>query len=144
MRRSFAAVVIALSLSVTVLSASTSVADERTPLGTAAERQATRTSADRVLARAVEAVEGTDPDPTRSVTLALRDLSLALPDLDATERKRADALLARPSNGPNDEFGDGYTVPRRRSARRRSASTGSTAPPTHRRARSGSTRTSRS
>ena len=112
MRRPFAAVVIALSLSVSVLSvgSASSAADETSD----GARPSADTTADRVLATAVRAVAGTSPDPTRSVTLALRDLSLALPGLDPTERKRAHALLARPTNGPGDDFGDGYTVPSRK------------------------------
>lgn len=117
MRRSFAAVAVvvvaAVGLSGSVLSAATSssAVDDRSAADTAAARQLAETTADRALAEAVEALAGAAPETGESVTLALRDLSLALPDLDPTERKRAHALLARPTNGPNDDFGDGYTVP---------------------------------
>ncbi|WP_165807156.1 MXAN_6640 family putative metalloprotease [Nocardioides currus] len=49
----------------------------------------------------------TDP----SATVALRDLWLARPDLTGTEAAEATALLARPTDGPADPFGNGYTVP---------------------------------
>ena len=112
MRRSLAAVVIGLSLLATSLSAATpSTADEgRTPPGPDAQ-QVAETAADQALAEATAVLAGTAPAAATSPTLALRDLSLALPDLDPTERKRAHALLARPTNGDNDAFGDGYTVP---------------------------------
>ena len=54
-----------------------------------------------------------------NATLALRDLFVALPRLDPTERKQAQGLLARPTDGDGDEYGDGYTVPRRSAAVRR-------------------------
>lgn len=50
-----------------------------------------------------------DADP--SATLALRDLWMARPDLDGTEELEADSLLARPTDGAADPFGNGYTVP---------------------------------
>ena len=67
--------------------------------------------ADQALAVATRVLEGEaktkDPDPT----IALLQLSKALPDLDATERREARRLLARPTNGDNDRFGDGYNSP---------------------------------
>ena len=33
-----------------------------------------------------------------------------LPALDGREERRGEALLARPTDGPNDPYGDGYTV----------------------------------
>jgi len=49
----------------------------------------------------------TDP----SATLALRDLWVARPDLAGEEAVEATALLARPTDGTADPFGNGYTVP---------------------------------
>ena len=46
-----------------------------------------------------------------SATVALRDLWLARPDLTGADAVEADALLARPTDGPQDPFGNGYTVP---------------------------------
>ena len=45
-----------------------------------------------------------------SATLALRDLWAALPSLAGAERRRAEALLARPTDGAADPYGFGYTV----------------------------------
>ena len=113
MRRSFAAVVIASCLAVSVLPSvsSPSAAEGRSPTDPGTAGQLAEASADEALTEAAQALAGDVPETGESVTLALRDLSLALPDLDPAERKRAHALLARPTNGPNDDFGDGYTVP---------------------------------
>jgi Family of unknown function (DUF6055) len=46
-----------------------------------------------------------------SATVALRDLWLARPDLPGSEALEATALLARPTDGTADPFGNGYTVP---------------------------------
>jgi hypothetical protein len=46
----------------------------------------------------------------RDGTLVLRDLALAREQLRGEERRRADALLARPTDGRDDPFGDGYTT----------------------------------
>jgi hypothetical protein len=44
------------------------------------------------------------------VSLALRDLALALPRLEGAERRRAKAILARPTDN-RDPIGDSYSVP---------------------------------
>ncbi len=44
------------------------------------------------------------------VSLAMRDLFAALPRLDAADRRTAQGLLARPTDGRSDPLGDGYTV----------------------------------
>lgn len=49
----------------------------------------------------------TDP----SATVALRDLWMARPDLTGEAAVQAESLLARPTDGPADPFGNGYTVP---------------------------------
>ena len=46
-----------------------------------------------------------------SATVALRDLWMARPDLTGAEAVEAEALLARPTDGAGDPFGNGYTVP---------------------------------
>lgn len=61
-------------------------------------------TADRVLAG-----DALPTDP--SATLALRDLWVARPDLAGEEAAEATALLARPTDGTADPFGNGYTVP---------------------------------
>ena len=49
-----------------------------------------------------------DAEPAADATTALHDLAVAYPELDRAERKRADGLLARPTDGNQDVFGDGY------------------------------------
>lgn len=49
-----------------------------------------------------------EPDPSREATVELAALTDALPMLEGAERRRARALLARPTDGRNDRYGDGY------------------------------------
>ncbi len=74
------------------------------PAPASRESVSTLDTAGRVLAGDARA---TDP----SATVALRDLWMARPDLTGTEALEAEALLARPTDGAGDPFGDGYTVP---------------------------------
>lgn len=53
--------------------------------------------------------EARTADP--SATVALRDLWLARPDLTGAEAVQAEALLSRPTDGADDPFDNGYTVP---------------------------------
>jgi hypothetical protein len=46
--------------------------------------------------------------PDREASAALSELADALPLLDGAERRRARGLLARPTDGADDQFGDGY------------------------------------
>lgn len=46
--------------------------------------------------------------PDRDASAALSQLADALPLLDGAERRRARGLLARPTDGATDQFGDGY------------------------------------
>ncbi|MBW3592641.1 MAG: hypothetical protein KY396_03010, partial [Actinobacteria bacterium] len=46
----------------------------------------------------------------REATLVLRDLAIRLDRLRGTERKRGEALLARPTLGASDPSGNGYTT----------------------------------
>ncbi|MDI6909607.1 MXAN_6640 family putative metalloprotease [Nocardioides sp.] len=55
--------------------------------------------------------------PRPDATLALRDLFRALPDLGADDRRAAQRLLARPTEGAGDPQGDGYLVPAKRTCR---------------------------
>jgi hypothetical protein len=59
-------------------------------------------------ARRVTSGEALPQDP--SATLVLRELWLKRKDLRGAERRQADGLLARPSDGSRDEYGFGYTV----------------------------------
>ncbi len=47
----------------------------------------------------------------RAATLILRDLVARLDGLTASQLRQARAILARPTDGALDAFGDGYTVP---------------------------------
>jgi hypothetical protein len=110
MRRTIAVAGVVLATALAVTPSLPTFADEGagpvTGTPTVAEAQADRALAvaSRVLAGDAAAV---DPEPT----MALLDLRQSLPDLSPSERRTAQALLARPTDGPADEQGDGYTVP---------------------------------
>lgn len=59
----------------------------------------------------------TDDQGRREVSLALRDLFVAMPRLDARQKAEAQGYLARPTDGAADRFGDGYTVGARKKCR---------------------------
>ncbi len=105
------AVLTALVVSVLV-SAPTSAADTDTP------------SDDGASATLDEATDVLQPGPTTQLlrraapaafrtegTLALRELALIQDELDPSELRRARGLLARPTDGASDQFGNGYDVP---------------------------------
>ena len=50
-------------------------------------------------------------DAEADASIVLRDLFVALDDLSPAQREVARAILARPTDGPSDPYGDGYTVP---------------------------------
>ena len=118
MRRSILAAVLALSTALTVLTAAASSATDSEPgPGPTSARHLAHVRADRALERAhriVDATAGTDPAERVEATLAMRDLFLSLPDLDSSERRQAASVLARPTDGDADRYGDGYTVPAKR------------------------------
>ncbi len=131
MRRTLAATVVAalslaLSLTPTLVSAATDDGTDLVP----AEVGAT-TTADSAHDQATQALEqakalfsggkalgrsayGGGSAKEKAVapdaTLVLRDLFMRLDDLDADQRKTAEAILARPTDGANDPLGNGYTV----------------------------------
>ena len=72
-------------------------------------------------------------------TLALRDLFVALPAARrGDDREQAERMLARPTDGADDPYGDGYTVAREEEVRQAGLHPlGSTARRTPRRARGG-------
>ena len=81
--------------------------DPRQGLASLTEAEAERTleEAEEILAGDAEAA------PTgRELTVALRDLALALPALRGSERREARAILVRPTDGAGDPLGDGYAV----------------------------------
>jgi hypothetical protein len=51
------------------------------------------------------------PVDPRSTTMVLRDLAVRLGQLSGPEKRMARSVLARPTDGAADDFGDGYTVP---------------------------------
>lgn len=124
MRRTIAAAVAAMATAFTVLPAqSATAADEQVTLPTEDVPQiATDEQATEALATASELIDGSAApesgaqrqsaaEETPDLTLALRDLYLALPRLDAGQRRQAEAILARPTDRGYDPQGNGYTVP---------------------------------
>jgi hypothetical protein len=113
MRRSIVAIVVATGLTLSVLAAGspTATADDPQP-ATDSQAQAALATAQAVLGDA-----GGSPAERRTsasrpdATLALRDLFVARDRLSGDDRQQADGLLARPTAGAGDRYGDGYTVP---------------------------------
>jgi hypothetical protein len=95
-------VLVALTLAATLavgLPASTTPASAGGP-GSSSADDPRRVTSDR----AARALQGGD----REATLALRDLFLARPSLDDAALREADRLLARPTDGVGDPYGDAY------------------------------------
>jgi hypothetical protein len=114
MRRSIVAVVVAAGLTLSGLATGPPQAVGADP-GSAPENL-TDTQTEDALAAAQAALghpaaarrtSSSRPD----ATLALRDLFVARDQLGGTDRLRADGLLARPTDGASDPFGNGYAVP---------------------------------
>ncbi len=68
-------------------------------------------TASQTLATARRVMSGDALPRDPSATLVLRDLWMKKSDLRGTERRQADALLARPTDGVGDPQGFGYTAP---------------------------------
>ncbi|HET9420727.1 MAG TPA: MXAN_6640 family putative metalloprotease, partial [Nocardioides sp.] len=69
--------------------------------------------AKEALAEVQDLFEGLEPlgtDTEQDLTLALRDLALLKNDLPPAQEREAERLLARPTDGGSDQFGDGYTT----------------------------------
>ena len=95
-----------------------------TPVGTSSVPSSESDAAPEVtLERATAALQGSDDSssdqpaleiegaPERvEATLALRDLFLSRSSLGASDERKADSLLARPSDGFSDPYGDGYVT----------------------------------
>jgi len=88
---------VVVGATVTALSAPAGAERHHAPTARAAEE------ARSALARVAEHRHG-------EVTMALADLFRTRASLSGDERRRADALLARPTDGASDPYGDGYTV----------------------------------
>ena len=122
MRRTLAAYGVALVTALAVSPAAPALAEDDGLPAVVAPTLA-ELKADRALAVASRVLAGDAVPADPSPTMALLDLRLSLPDLGTAERRTARALLARPTDGPGDLQGDGYTVSARRSARRTCACT---------------------
>jgi hypothetical protein len=121
MRRSIATAV-ALTMSLTVLSAVGAAADARPSVVDPLSGVTGTAAGDGALTRARAVLEGTaeaGASGDQAPTLALRDLFVALPRLDPDERQQAHGLLARPTDGADDKYDDGYTVEAKRDCSRR-------------------------
>jgi hypothetical protein len=115
MRRSFAALVVALSTALAVTSAATS-SSSAAPMASGSvagpalrEARSALHAAQRVLSTTTDA-RPTDP------TMTLLHLRLTMNDLSGRERRQASSILARPTNDP-DFFGQTYAVPAKRKCR---------------------------
>ncbi len=62
------------------------------------------------LSAPADATDDATDEPRTEVTLALRDLFAARRSLDPQQAARAEALLARPTDGARDTYGDGYVA----------------------------------
>ncbi|WP_395655946.1 MXAN_6640 family putative metalloprotease [Nocardioides sp.] len=110
---------VATALAVVAALAVGTVGPASSPVG-ATTVPRTPTGAQQALAT-VRSLLADDPTTARrsagarpEATLAMRDLFLALPRLDAADRRTAHGLLARPTDGASDPLDDGYTVPAHR------------------------------
>ena len=108
----FVSSVISTVLSASVLAAPAPAAepDPATPPDGrgAAAAEAALTEVRHLVAGLTSALPGTGPEPTSDLTLALRDLALLRDDLPVWLRPMAEGYLARPTDGPADQFHDGY------------------------------------
>lgn len=89
---------------------------DQTPVGTPAgasagtPEQALATVQDLLSPAGGEGARGPGKTGRPDVSLAMRDLFVALPRLSAEDQRTARAYLARPTDGTADPLGDGYTV----------------------------------
>ncbi|MDN4174251.1 hypothetical protein QWY28_14905 [Nocardioides sp. SOB77] len=129
MRRPLAAALVALSTALAVLPATVTptataepgTAPEAPPAVTApaaaGDAAITVEAARRTLGEATEVLDAPAGaaaservEGRLDATLLMRDLLVALPTLEGAERRQAEALLARPTEGSRDPQGDGYSV----------------------------------
>ncbi|WP_151082909.1 MXAN_6640 family putative metalloprotease [Nocardioides cynanchi] len=118
MRRSVAAVVVALSTALTVTSVTSSGSAAAT--GGAGASSATqgdaRAQARAALHSAQHALSTSSTARPTDPTMALLHLRLSMGDLSGSERRQAAAILARPTDHP-DFFGQTYTVKAKKKCR---------------------------
>lgn len=85
-------------------------AGDAAPAAKSAQLARDARGAELALARATRLRDGRGVRTGRELTHALQELAARLPALRGEERRRGERLLARPSDGAADPFGDGYTV----------------------------------
>jgi len=109
---------LALALALALIPASAQALAEPSPAPAASPSTGVETS-DRAttgpLSVAGRVLSGDALAHDPSATVALRDLWLARPELDSESAQLASAMLARPTDGPADTYGNGYSVPAERS-----------------------------
>lgn len=113
MRRTLAATVVALSLAAATLAAQPSYADDGFTLAPPAAPvvEADVLTPAQALDQAEAALAGDVAGARRpDATLALRDLFVSRRSLTGDDREQADRILARPTDGAGDPYGDGYKV----------------------------------
>jgi hypothetical protein len=125
MRRTLAACLVALSLALTVtpavvLSAAADDGADRVGTRVATSPGSERERATQALERAQALFGGKSAQGhgdegagkgSQDASLVMRDLFSSLDDLSPAQRKVARGILARPTDGANDAYGYGYTVP---------------------------------
>lgn len=109
---------LALGLGLVGVSTTASAAPGDSAATAAQESRAAQAEAALTAARALFATTPAGSERTayaargRAATLVLRDLAAYRSALTGADRQAADELLARPTDGNHDQFGDGYTVAR--------------------------------
>jgi hypothetical protein len=118
MRRSVAAVVVALSTALTVTSVASSGSSAATgaPSTALAGQSAARAEARSALHSAQHVLSSSTTARPTDPTMALLHLRLTMDHLSGSERRQAAAILARPTNHP-DFFGQTYTVKAKKKCR---------------------------
>lgn len=110
-RRSMAGGLLALATALATLPGGTATAEDDTDGVRGLPEQA---SPRAVLATAERVLRGSAPESHVDATMALQALRTALPSLRGEDARQAEAILARPTDGAGDPFGDGYTTRARR------------------------------
>ena len=108
MRRSVAAVVVALSTALSITSVSSSTSSAATGPSSTRATSGRRSRPSRRCTALSGSCRAGPPRPEG--TMALLDLRLALPRLTGSERRQALGLLARPTDHPDIDH-EAYTVP---------------------------------
>ncbi|WP_134742031.1 MXAN_6640 family putative metalloprotease [Nocardioides sp. 503] len=123
MRRSLAAVLVALATTVTALPALAPTADASAPAAIPRTTPGQDDPAHDALQRAVRAFAPAQREKAATArpdaTLALRDLFDARGRLSDDDQRQADRLLARPTDGAADPYQNGYSVPATRKCARK-------------------------